>query len=68
MIEDLRQQASESFENDAPASYTPRPPARFLGMTPIQTFAIALLLLLLTCVLSASCLLVTGRVAPPLFG
>jgi len=68
MIEDLRQQASESFESDSPTTYVPRPPARFLGMTPIQTFVIALLLLILTCVLSASCLLVTGRVAPPLFG
>lgn len=68
MIEDLRQQASESFDSDAPASGAPRPPARFLGMTPFQTFVIALLLLILTCLLSASCLLVTGRVVPPLFG
>lgn len=68
MIEDLRQQASESFESDAPTTSTARPPARFLGMTPFQSFVIALLLLILTCLLSATCLLVTGRIVPPLFG
>lgn len=68
MIEDLRQQASESFESDAPAASASRPPARFLGMTPVQTFVISLLLLILTCLLSATCLLVTGRVVPPLIG
>lgn len=68
MIEDLRQQASESFESDTPTVSTARPPARFLGMTPFQSFVIALLLLILTCLLSATCLLVTGRIVPPLFG
>lgn len=68
MIEDLRQQANESFESDTPATSTARPPARFLGMTPFQSFVIALLLLILTCLLSATCLLVTGRIVPPLFG
>jgi hypothetical protein len=68
MIEDLRKQASESFDGDEPTSVQPRQPARFLGMTPVQTFVIALMLLIITCLLSASCLLVTGRVVPPFLG
>lgn len=66
MLDDLRQQANASFEDDE-ESYRPptRPPARFLGMTPFQTFIISLLLLMMTCLLSTACLLVTGRVVPP---
>ena len=67
MIEELREQANANYEEDAtlPAP-TPPAPARFLGMTPFQTFFVALLLLLITCLLSAACLLVTGRIALPL--
>ncbi len=67
MLDELRQQAETSFEDDED-NYRPttRPPTRFLGMTPFQTFVIALLLLLMTCLLSTACLLVTGSVVPPL--
>jgi hypothetical protein len=67
MLEDLRQQASESFQELPPEPpLPPPPPSRFLGMTPPQTFLVGLMLLVLTCLLSASCLLVTGRVVPPI--
>jgi hypothetical protein len=67
MLDDLRQQTSELFEHEEPPPPppAPRPPARILGMTPFQTFIVALMLLVITCLLSASCLLVTGRVVPP---
>ena len=67
MIDDLRQQASELFNQEEPPAppTAPRPPIRIFGMTPFQTFIVALMLLVITCLLSASCLLVTGRVVPP---
>ncbi len=67
MLDDLRQQTSELFEQEEPPPPppAPRPPTRILGMTPFQTFIVALMLLVITCLLSASCLLVTGRVVPP---
>jgi hypothetical protein len=40
---------------------------KFLGMTPSQTFIIAALLLLITCLLSTFCLVATGKVALPFF-
>ncbi len=66
MLDDLRQQAEDSFR-DEPAEAPPAapPPRRFLGMTPAQTFVILLILFVLTCVLSTACLLVSGRVVPP---
>jgi hypothetical protein len=39
----------------------------FLGMTPIQRLIIAVLLLMMTCILSSFFLLVTERIAPPFF-
>ena len=62
----LRQQANAAFDDEAEV-YPARPtrPFRILGMTPLQTFIIALMLLLITCLLSTFCLLVTGRVVPP---
>jgi len=66
MLDDLRQQANASFEEeDDSFRPTSRPPARFLGMTPFQTFVIALLLLVMTCLLSTAFLLTTGRVVLP---
>lgn len=69
-IEELRQQASESAEEEevSQASTTSRRlPARvrYLGMTPFQTCIVAALLLLITCLLSTFCLLATGKVALP---
>ena len=67
MLDDLRQQAGDGFLDESPEDLAPRrrPPRRFLGMTPFQTFFISLLLLLLTCLLSSACLLVTERIALP---
>ncbi|MFM8322294.1 MAG: hypothetical protein ACKOC5_15375 [Chloroflexota bacterium] len=69
MLDDLRQQAGDSFldepEDPIDGFERPLPPRRFLGMSPVQTFVISLLLFLITCLLSASCLLVTGRMVPP---
>jgi hypothetical protein len=67
MLDDLRQQANDFIETEEPPALPPTPsrPTRILGMTPFQTFVVALMLLVLTCLLSAACLLVTGRVVPP---
>jgi hypothetical protein len=67
MLDDLRQQASELFDQEEPPGPppAPRPPSRLFGMTPFQTFLVAVMLLVITCLLSASCLVVTGRVVPP---
>jgi hypothetical protein len=37
----------------------------FLGMTPVQRFVIAVMILLMTCILSSFLLLVSERIAPP---
>jgi hypothetical protein len=69
-IEELRQQASESAEEEEAVLSSPstsRLPSkvRYLGMTPFQTCFVAALLLLITCLLSTFCLLATGKVALP---
>ncbi|OGO35348.1 MAG: hypothetical protein A2W35_02700 [Chloroflexi bacterium RBG_16_57_11] len=68
-IEELRQEASESpFAEEetglAPSSVKRPYKVRYLGMTAVQTFIIAALLLLIACLLSTFCLLATGRVVP----
>lgn len=69
MLDDFREQAG-GFNDLEPAD-EPAPPAprqrrsKILGMTPLQSFIVALLLFLLACLLSSFCLLVTGRVVPP---
>jgi hypothetical protein len=71
MFDDLRQQADDSaFQEEEQDSYSlvekaPRPKRNFLGMTPPQRFVIAVMLLMMTCVLSAFCLLVTERIFIP---
>ena len=67
MLDDLREQASASFleeEETAPIEQIRRP-VRFLGMTPLQTCVVALLLLGITCLLSVFGLVVIGKVVPP---
>ncbi len=74
MFDDLRQQAAqgplgqpEEEEQDiyamqeAPAV----PRDRLLGMTPVQRFVIALLLLFMSVILSSLCLLVTQKIYIP---
>ncbi len=70
MLDDFRQQAEESFteeEPERPASSSLSIPSnvRFLGMSAVQTFIVAILLLVASCLLSIFCLLVTGKVVPP---
>lgn len=73
MLDDLREQSDEFdysgenndvFEYDSPGGQSARP-GMWLGMTPIQRFVIAVMLLMMTCILSTFCLLVTERIAPP---
>jgi hypothetical protein len=66
MLDDFRQQAADSFADDI-EEFQPPPvakPFKFLGLTPPQMFIVSLLLMVLACLLSAFCLLATGRVVP----
>jgi hypothetical protein len=73
MLDNLRDSVSDDslFEEMSPLEeeeeeVIPKKTAgQFLGMTAIQRFVIALMLFLMTCVLSALCLLVTGRIELP---
>jgi hypothetical protein len=71
MLDDFREQASASpfFEEEQPEGQKTRQPEGpyFLGMRPAQRFILALLLLVMTCLLGAFCLLATGRVVLPFF-
>jgi hypothetical protein len=76
MFDDLRKQASDdsSFEQEEEQQdvYSLKETKRraagdFLGMTAPQRFVIAVMLLLMTCILSSFCLLVTGRIVLPGF-
>ena len=73
MLDDLREQADagtffddiEEEEETKPrrgASFLSRD--RFLGMTSAQRLIIALMLLITTCLISALCLLATGKIVP----
>jgi hypothetical protein len=69
MLDDFREQAgafNDLEPETEPVSTEPRlHRSRIFGMTPLQTFVVALLLFMLSCLLSVFCLLVTGRVVPP---
>lgn len=74
MLDEFREQASASpfldeelEETDKKAAAVRVPAQRFLGMTPGQRFIISFMLLMMSCLLSAMFLLVTGKVVPPLF-
>jgi hypothetical protein len=67
MLDDLRREANDTFEEEVELPPIERRPVRILGMTSFQTFVIAFLFLLITCLLSSACLLATGRVAPSFF-
>jgi hypothetical protein len=70
MLDDFRQQAEDSFVDEKPEGTTSSPmlsiptKVRFLGMAPVQTFILAILLLVASCLLSVFCLLITGKVVP----
>lgn len=74
MLEDFREQASSSsfFEEEEIEEGEPGEARKvrqkrgpFLGMTAAQRLVIALMLLMLTCLLSTFCLLATQKVVPP---
>lgn len=64
MFDDLREQAGDTsyFEEEEIFAVTAAPQRDFLGMTPAQRLIVAILLLFITCLLSAFCLLATGSV------
>ncbi|MEN6301054.1 MAG: hypothetical protein ABFD51_14260 [Anaerolineaceae bacterium] len=67
MLDDLRQQASESYVEEVPVIEKRRKPSqkRFLGMTPFQRLVIAVMLFFITTLIGTLCLLVTGRIVLP---
>ena len=68
MIDDLRSQADTTFEDDdLPPPEEPEIHTRrdFLGMSPLQRFIIAVLLLVIVLLLSSFCLLITGKIVLP---
>ena len=75
MLDDLREQASDSdYFDAADGTYDFEeieeqarciPKRKFLGMTPVQRFVIAVMLLFTTCILSTFFLLVTEIVVLP---
>ena len=67
MLDQFREEADSSltFDDDGSNPYDAPPKRPFLGMTPLQRFVVALMLLVITCVLSAFCLIVTGKIVLP---
>jgi hypothetical protein len=72
MLDDLREQASDPdfFADDDSSAYQDAEETRvslrlFLGMTPIQRFVIAVMVLLMVCVMGSFMLLVTEKVFLP---
>jgi hypothetical protein len=67
MLDDLRQQASLTYGEEAPTIEKRRKPSgkRFLGMTPLQRLFIAVMIFLITTLIGALGLLVLGRVYLP---
>jgi hypothetical protein len=71
MLDNLRDNSSSKpfFEDEAeyqPADLSaipaaPRRRGRFLGMTPMQRFVIAVLMMIMVCLLGTMCAFVTGR-------
>lgn len=71
MLDDFRQQANASFleepelEEKIPEMVAkPTSGKKFLGLTPVQRFFVAFMLLTLTCLLGSLLLLVTEKVVP----
>jgi len=72
MFDDLRDDATSIYEDDQ-SQFQPSAGAqasaprgsggsRFLGMTSIQRFVLAVMLMMAVCVIGALCLLVMGRI------
>ena len=69
MLDDLRNSATRSSDPQSQPPFAEERSRRrskpFLGMSAVQRFVLALLLFLMTCVLGAGCLVLTGRVYLP---
>jgi hypothetical protein len=77
MLDELREEAGAGYYDEeeveegdfdeAPSYFRTRYGSGqpFLGMTPVQRFVVALMLLLMTCILGTSILLLTEIVIPP---
>lgn len=69
MLDDFRSQADSPFFNEEKTpeflEYETQTRRELLGMTPVQRFVIAIMLLLITLLLSSFCLLATGKVIFP---
>lgn len=67
MLDQFREEANSSliFEDEESNPFDVPPKRPYLGMTPLQRFVIALMLLVIACVLSAFCLIVTGKIVLP---
>ena len=72
MFEEFREQAEDSFLEDddyyeeEPEDLLSSIRSTFLRLSPAQRFVILALMLVVICLSSALCLLVTGRVVPPI--
>ncbi len=62
MLDDLRNSAARSYEEEIVEEKKPRPPGRILGMTAPQRFLVALMILLLACAASAVVLIAAGKI------
>jgi hypothetical protein len=71
MFDDFRKQIDDSSffneDNEEPQSELLKKEHNFLGMTPVQRFIVALMLLLMTIILGVLFLLVTSRISLPIF-
>ncbi len=73
MLDDLRNTASNPVDEPTPEQGAGHEPPRrrqrgsFLGMSASQRFVLVLLLFMMTCVLGAGCLVLTGKVYLPFF-
>jgi hypothetical protein len=74
MFEDFRKQIDDSaFNDDDQNTVTPEEiplgePRKLLGLTPVQRFFVAFMLLAMAIVLGALILLVTSKIALPFLG
>lgn len=71
MFDDLRNEASKQYDEEAQALYKPAANTiaasggrsrKILGMTSIQRFIIVVMLMMTTCALGFLCLFLTGRI------
>ena len=74
MFEDFRKQAEEADfpdedqDDELHVEITQEDRGMFLGMTPMQRFIVALMLLFMTIILGLLFLLVTSKITLPIFG